>query len=321
MNILDNINENINPCDDFYNYATGNWIKNNPQPDEYPTWNVFTKIEEDNIDRIRDIITSSKTDSSVINHKINDCYNIIMNYDKRNKDGKKPLISYINKHVNNLKTNMDVILESARNNIEMFFDTGLQPDSKGSGKYEVAIYQDGLGLGNKDYYLKDTAENKKYMNAYSQYIIDLYEYLYNDNNIALMENNKILSIENLLAPSSYSVEELQDPILNYNRISVNELSEKTCFDWRLYLDTLGYTETNEVIVSNIEFLKRACKLLLTLDTSYLKTFYEWQVINIAATKLDDKIYDLVFKYSQVFTGAKVQYPKEKRAINKINNAF
>lgn len=321
MNILDNINENINPCDDFYNYATGNWIKNNPQPDEYPTWNVFTKIEEDNIDRIRDIITSSKTDSSVINHKINDCYNIIMNYDKRNKDGKKPLISYINKHVNNLKTNMDVILESARNNIEMFFDTGLQPDSKGSGKYEVAIYQDGLGLGNKDYYLKDTAENKKYMNAYSQYIIDLYEYLYNDNNIALMENNKILSIENLLAPSSYSVEELQDPILNYNRISVNELSEKTCFNWRLYLDTLGYTETNEVIVSNIEFLKRACKLLLTLDTSYLKTFYEWQVINIAATKLDDKIYDLVFKYSQVFTGAKVQYPKEKRAINKINNAF
>ena len=321
MNILDNINENINPCDDFYNYATGNWIKNNPQPDEYPTWNVFTKIEEDNIDRIRDIITSSKTDSSVINHKINDCYNIIMNYDKRNKDGKKPLISYINEHVNNLKTNMDVILESARNNIEMFFDTGLQPDSKGSGKYEVAIYQDGLGLGNKDYYLKDTAENKKYMNAYSQYIIDLYEYLYNDNNIALMENNKILSIENLLAPSSYSVEELQDPILNYNRISVNELSEKTCFDWRLYLDTLGYTETNEVIVSNIEFLKRACKLLLTLDTSYLKTFYEWQVINIAATKLDDKIYDLVFKYSQVFTGAKVQYPKEKRAINKINSVF
>lgn len=64
------------------------------------------------------------------------------------------------------------------------------------------------------------------MDAYSQYIIDLYEYLYNDNNIALMENNKILSIENLLAPSSYSVEELQDPILNYNRISVNELSEK-----------------------------------------------------------------------------------------------
>ena len=161
MNILDNINENINPCDDFYNYATGNWIKNNPQPDEYPTWNVFTKIEEDNIDRIRDIITSSKTDSSVINHKINDCYNIIMNYDKRNKDGKKPLISYINEHVNNLKTNMDVILESARNNIEMFFDTGLQPDSKGSGKYEVAIYQGGLGLGNKDYYVKDTEENKK----------------------------------------------------------------------------------------------------------------------------------------------------------------
>lgn len=120
MNILDNINENINPCDDFYNYATGNWIKNNPQPDEYPTWNVFTKIEEDNIERIRDIITSSKTDSSVINHKINDCYNIIMNYDKRNKDGKKPLISYIDEHVNNLKTNMDVILESARNNIEMF---------------------------------------------------------------------------------------------------------------------------------------------------------------------------------------------------------
>ena len=131
----------------------------------------------------------------------------------------------------------------------------------------------------------------------------------------------IWNVEKKLAEVSYTEEQLMDPILNYNKISVDELSAETDFDWRTYLCNLGYTETDTVIVNNLEFLKVACKLFKTLSTETLKFIYAWNIMNIASNKLSDDIYDIVFKFYKVFSGAIVQIPKWKRAVNKVNSIF
>jgi putative endopeptidase len=76
MTIFDNIQDNINPGDDFYKFATGKWLANNPQPDEYPRWCNFTKLDDDNIKRINDIILNP--DDSVLSKKLNTLYNILL---------------------------------------------------------------------------------------------------------------------------------------------------------------------------------------------------------------------------------------------------
>lgn len=322
--IFENIDSSINPGDDFYKYATGKWLENNPQPAEYPVWNVFTKLDDDNIKKVSDIITQG-SDDSVISKKIHEYYNIIMNYDRRNNESIAPALQFISEHVYfsncNNATNRDYIIDTAKYNIELFFNTGLTQDSKGSGKYEVCIYQSGLGLGNRDYYMSETPENERIVSAYRTYMMNMFaKYIEDDTNV----NDVFLSIwdvENELAKVSYTEEQLQDPILNYNKMSVKELSEETNFDWNTYLCNLGYTETETVIVSNLEFLKVACNLLNTLPVKTLQYIYAWNIMNIASNKLSDDIYDLNFKFSQVFNGATTHVPKWKRAVNMINGTF
>ena len=325
-NIFDNVDTSYKPGEDFYLFATGNWLVNNPQPKEYPTWDVFTQLDSDNTHRVFDIITK-KIDDSIISKKIHDFYEIIMDWDRRNKEGIMSAISFISKHAyypngnENIisVTNSDYIIDSAKNNIELFFSTYLSPDSKGSGKYEVNIYQGGLGLGNRDYYMADSEENRKVVSAYKEYLTNMFEKY--TGKLSSKYFDAIWNVEKKLAEVSYTEEQLMDPILNYNKISVDELSAETDFDWRTYLCNLGYTETDTVIVNNLEFLKVACKLFKTLSTEILKFIYAWNIMNIASNKLSDDIYDIVFKFYKVFSGATVQIPKWKRAVNKVNSIF
>lgn len=323
--ILENIDSSVKPGDDFYKYATGKWLENNPQPAEYPTWNVFTKLDDENIKRVSDIIQNG-SDDSVISKKIHEYYNIIMNYERRNKEGIGPAYQYIIRHAlypekTSTITNQTYIYDTAKYNIELFFNTGLTPDSKGSGKYEVCIYQSGLGLGNRDYYTNNTPENKKIVSAYMNYLMDMFA-LYTGKESTVKEALvAIWNVEKELAEVSYTEEQLQDPILNYNRMSVKDLSIQTNFDWHTYLCNLGYTDTETVIVSNLEFLKVACRLFNTLPVQTLKYIYMWNIMNIASNKLSDEVYDLDFKFSQVFNGATTQVPKWKRAVNRINSTF
>ena len=107
-NIFDNVDTSYKPGEDFYLFATGNWLVNNPQSKEYPTWDVFTQLDSDNTHRVFDIITK-KIDDSIISKKIHDFYEIIMDWDRRNKEGIMPAISFISKHAYYPNGNKNII--------------------------------------------------------------------------------------------------------------------------------------------------------------------------------------------------------------------
>lgn len=320
--IYDNIDINVNPGENFYKYATGKWIDNNPQPEEYPSWNTFIKLADINIKRINDIITSSENNTK-LSKLIHDYYNIIMNYDKRNEDGVLPVQKFIinNIYRNNCETNNDIIDNALKNKFDLFFSTYLCPDSKGSGKYEVYISQGGLGLGNKDYYLNDTEDNKRIIEAYKNFIINVYEAYGYTQEDAIKNMQIIYDNDVKLANVSYSLEQLQNPVLTYNRISVRELIRKTKFNWDKYLKLYGYDDTEFVIVDNLDFYITACDMLKNMEYEKLETIYKWCIMLIGVTKTSDILYDISFKFNQIFTGATVQLPKWKRAVSAVNNMF
>lgn len=313
------IDTTVNPGDDFFKYATGHWIDYHPQLLEYPDWCVWTDLEEENIKRINAII--KKPGNSEIGQKIKAYYNIFSNWDKRNADGLIPLKQYLYKNVYSLFTREELIEFCAKEHFSLFFAIYNDIDNKNSNMHALHISQDGMGLGNKDYYIKKTDANKKILKAYKKYIISLYKALGKTDDVAKEKYKTILKIEKQIAKVSYSEEELQEPSLNYHKKNIEKLSKSTNFDLNTFLCLYGYDASKEVIIGQEKQFKYACKLFNTLDIEELKTILEWHIIDVYNNCFDDNTRKIIFTFNKVFSGAKKDMPKKKRVINAVNHIF
>lgn len=317
MSIFDNITEECNPGKDFYKFATGKWIDFNPQPDEYPCWCNFTKLDDVNINKINDIILNP--DDSILSQKMNKLYNIVMNYNRRNAEGLEPLKKYINEKIYPIATYEEFYKFIATEHCPLLFSLFIDIDSKDSNMHILSLWQGGLSLGNKEYYISKDPEKVKIKEAFKTYLKDMLIYYGYSEKEAIQKVKWVMRFETKMARVSYSIEDQQEPSLNYNKMSVDDLSELTHFDWQQFLVDYGYDETTEINVSQIDPIKKACKLLALTPLEELKDYLEIMMISAADTSLDDKCYDIYFAYNQVITGAKEQTPKWKRAVNVVDS--
>ena len=317
MTIFDNIQDNINPGDDFYKFATGKWLANNPQPAEYTRWCNFTKLDDDNIKRINDIILNP--DDSVLSKKLNTLYNIFMNFDRRNSEGLKPVKEYLEKNVYPIATYEEFFTFIAKEHINLLFAIFIDSDMMNSKEHIVTLWQSGLGLYNKEYYISKDPENRKVLEAYKAYQKELLLYYGYGEKEATQRIKKLIKLETKIARVSYSVEDTQEPSLNYHKYNLDDLYQLTGFDWKQYLKDYGYDETTEVNVAQIDPIKKACKLLALTPLEELKDYLELDILTSAVTDLNDDMYNIYFKFLQVLSGAKEQTPKWKRAVNAVNS--
>lgn len=315
--MLDYIDNSIKPGDDFFKYATGKWLDKNPQPKEYPVWQTFTKLSDDNIHRIYDIIINP--DDSVLSKKINNYYKLLINAEQRNKLGNKPVLDYINNHIKPLKNNKEVYEFMAKMHMPMLFSIFISIDDKHNDTYILRSWQGGLSLGNKDYYISKTPDNKKICNAFKTYVISVFKYFGISASEAIARYNFIWKLENKIAKVSYSIEEEQEPSLNYHIYTVEELSKILKFDIKHYLNVYGYDNTDIINVSQIEPLQKAIKILKKLTLPELRWLLEYDIMTSSMTMLDDEAYDIYFNFSKVFSGATEKKPLWKRAVNTINS--
>ena len=222
MEIFNNICKEVNPGDDFYRFATGKWLENNPQPAEYPRWCNFTKLYDENIARIRNII--QHPDDNLLSWKLNMLYNIFMDFDRRNKEGLEPLKRYLEKYVYPISTYEELYELLAKKHIGLLFSVFIDTDMKNSKEHIVTLWQGGMGLGNKDYYISKDPENRKVLNAYKVYLRDLLVYYGYGIKEAEQRIKKLIKLETKMARVSYSIEDTQEPSLNYHNMPVKELS-------------------------------------------------------------------------------------------------
>lgn len=313
------IDESVNPGDDFFKYATGHWIDYNPQPAEYPRWGTFTALAEDNLKKVNKIIT--KPGKSELSKKINEYYKLNMDYTRRNADGVKPLLSYLHKNLYSLFTKEEIIQYCANTHKNIFFSLHIDSDLKNSDMNVVYVHQGGLTLGNKDYYLVKTKENKKILSAYKKYVIAYYMMLGKSKEVATEKFKTIFKIEKSIAKVSYSEEELYRVELNYHPKTVKALNKSLKFDFAQYLTDYGYDETTNVIVGQEKHLKFVAKLFNTLTEEELKTVVEWYIMRHAVNSLSDDVSKLSFMFNKVISGAKKPLSKKRKATGICNSIF
>ena len=254
------------PGDDFARYATGRRAEFNPQPKEYPMWGTVTKVSDDNTKALAAMIqdiAAAKNEKGTVAQKIGDLYNLIMDSVRLNREGAAPLKKRL-AELDGITTREQLLHYQAVNHADLLFSLGVSADLKDADNNIVCIYQSGLSLGNRDYYLDDDEKSIEVREAMKRHIKNLFVLTGFAEDEAEAKMQRVWALESELAVPYYTKERLRDPEAGYHKISVDSL-QHLCgsFNWKKYLHDYRYDRTTVVNLGQPEPVAKACEMLMT----------------------------------------------------------
>ncbi|MDD6582575.1 MAG: M13 family metallopeptidase [Bacteroidales bacterium] len=320
----ENMDQSVQPGDDFFKFATGNWIKHNPQPPIYPMWGSFTKLDDDNTKAVAGIIqdiAAKRNQAGSIEQKIGDLYLLAMDSVRRNKEGAAPVLEEIKK-INAISTREELLKYMTREHDNLLWSLYIGVDEKNASQHIVSIGQGGLSMGNRDYYVSDDPSVVAIRKAAIKHYENLFKLCGYKKKEATKFVKTIWEMETRIAKASYSVEQMRDPEANYHKMTVDELS-KLChgFDWNTYLRNYGYNKTTEVVLGQPEPVALACEMMMNEPLENLKLIYVFRTINGASSYLSDDFIAENFAFRQVISGAKQMTPRWQRSVDLVSSVL
>ena len=325
---LKNLDTSIKPGSDFYHYAAGGWLKSHPLDAEHAENGAFVDLLELNQKRIQGIIleyASKPQQKGSLGQKIGSLYNLMMDSVRLNREGWAPIRPTLNKiaAIKNRKEYQLVCAQLDRNGEgTMMFGIGVGADWKDAEWNLVGISQGGLGLGERDYYVSDDAQNKRVLEAYRQYLKKLFMLTGADEATAEKKTEAVLAIETRIAKVSYDKVKLRDIDANYHKMSYNELVNNfSGIDWGNVFLASGFPAFNYIDVGQPEPIHEVEKILADTPLEDLKTYAEAKVISSATGQLNDEFRKTEFELSKVLTGVKQDRPRWKRAVNLVSGTL
>ncbi len=319
---LTNIDSSANPAKDFYQYAVGNWIKNNPIPKEYSEWGTFSVLAEKNYKILHKILEDAAKNRDAkkgsIQQKIGDFYFSGMDTLKIETDGIKPIEAEL-KRINAIKTQKDLLDEIVYQHIHLgapLFDFSSGVDAKNS-KMEIAqLAQGGLGLPDKDYYLNNDNYSKEVREKYIIHLINMFKLL--DEKVPSAKTNaaKVMKIETALAKASMSKVEMRNPNKTYNKMNLVQLEKLSPgFYWGDYFKEVGLANIDSMNIGQPDFFKEINKLIKETPIDNWKPYLTWSLLNSSANYLDSNFVNEHFNfYSKFLYGSKALQPRWKRVL-------
>jgi putative endopeptidase len=320
----DYIDTKIRPQDDFFMFANGTWVKNNPVPPSESRWGSFNELDQANKTKLTKILNDLKNkqhEKGSSEQLLGAYYSSFSDMSTRNKLGISPIKRDLEK-ANSIISYSDIssiVAEQHKSGVSSLFGFGVGQDLKEITKNITYIGQGGISLPNKDYYLSESKKDilKKYQ-IYVQQLFTLAGYSEADSKKSAAN---VVKLETMLADKMMSPAELRIPEDSYNKFS-SEKCEKMLknFDFEKYLIALGSQKFEEIVVGQPAFLKQVNKLTKEFSLEGWKDYLSWKVINNYAGHLDEKFVKANFDFYQgVLSGKSEMKPINERAINEITD--
>ncbi len=321
-----NLDKSVRPADDFYEFATGGWQKNNPLPAAYSRYGSFDKLAEDNNKRVNSILSELKKKNyknGTLEQKLSDFYKLALDSARRDREGIQPVTPVMNEmeQAKDKAALQQLQVKYASQGYGIPYGYYFSADEKNVAMNIFSISQGGLTLGQKDYYLNNDPATVAIRNAFKQHIARMFR-LYGFNaEQAQQKADIVFKNETALALISKSMTELRDPEANYNKITLKEF--KTRYP-NLPLEAITNSEginskyIQDMVVGQPQFLEGYDKIYAAATAEDLRAQMEWDLIMSSASYLTDEIRNANFEFfGQTMSGRKVDYPLWKRATSQV----
>ena len=328
------MDKSVDPCVDFYTYSCGGWMKQNPIPPDQASWSVYSKMQDDNRLILRGILEQASAPDpgrNAVEQKIGDYYAACMDEAAVEKAGPAALAPEMAR-IARLKSKADLAAYLAAYHPEdiyiyfgqsALFRFGSTQDAKDSTQVIVEADQGGLGLPDRDYYLKQDGRFPAIRAAYVAHVQKMFELLGDAPDVAAANAQTVLRIETALAQGSMSRVDRRDPNKVYHRMSRAELAALSpSFDWNTYFKDLGLAGVQSVNVAVPDFFKTMEAELKAEELPAWKTYLRWHLVHAQARYLSAAFVDEDFDfYGKTLTGQKELQPRWKRCVRYIDRAL
>jgi len=315
---LDAMDRSADPCNDFYQFACGGWIENNPIPADRATWGRFDELQERNNQTLRGILESAGAGTDAERRKIGDYYGSCMDeaaIDRKGPDALNPLKEKIDRlaSVNDLPP---LVAELHTIGVPVFFAFGAQADFKDASVEMAIADQGGLGLPDRDYYLRDDPKSVELRKRYVEHIGNIARLVGASAEGAPAIADTVMRFETALAKGALDNVSRRDPNQIYHRMTPAELQRLTPnFQWSRYFQGIGAPPIYALNVTEPDFFKGLGQLLSSTPLNDIKHYLRWHVLHASAPLLPAAFVNENFRfYGTILTGATELRPRWKRCV-------
>lgn len=324
---LSNMNKSVDACDDFFEYANGNWVKNTAIPPSQSRWGNFNILAENNRDVLKKVLEGTPRNAPAGSdaQMIGDFYRSCMNEAAIDKAGISPLTPFL-KPIESMKSIKDVQHQLAvmhTMGVPVLFGFGSGPDLKNSSLVIANAGQGGLSLPNKDYYTKDDDKSKETRAKFVEYMTTLFKLAGDSPDAAAANAKTVMEMQTRLAMASLAPVEMRIPENRYNKIAFADAAAVTPdFSWDDYLAARGVAPLTEINLSQPKFFREVNAMMKDVPVENWKTYMRFSLLNSAAGALSKPFVDASFDFfGKYLSGTKEQQPRWKRCVQSTDGAL
>jgi len=317
------------PCQDFWQYANGNWVAKNPIPARYPVWGTMSVLAESNRERLHSILDAAAADKAAPagsnERKIGDFYSTCMATDEIDRRGDSPIRPQLDRiaKISSVKDLGDVIVQLQQQGRIAPVGITASPDLKNSKQMIANVSAGALSLPDRDYYFKDDPKSKQIRDEFMKHVSRTMQLLGDKPEQADAEAKMILAFETSFAEATPTNVQRRDPYSRYHKMGFVEMSALTPnFDWRPLFAEFHVETSAPVNVTEPKLLERLNTQLTASPLDDWKNWLRWRVANSAAPLLSKPFFDEDFAFSStVLNGVKEQLPRWQTCTNTIDRSM